>query len=84
MTHLRSVELKERMGYPLCRNKTMGLTTSSAARVLGVSAQTVIEWSAAGLLHPVRSAAGWRYFDPREVEKLATARQKKYATADRQ
>lgn len=61
----------------------MGLTVSAAARVLSVSAQTVVSWSDRGILHAQRSSGGWRYFDPKEVEMLAASLQKKYAAADR-
>ena len=58
---------------------TTGITTSNAARALGVSSRTIIEWTKTGLLHPKRSASGWRYFDPAEVEQLARSRAKKFA-----
>lgn len=63
---------------PIKEVETMGLTTSCAARVLGVSAQTVNAWAAAGILHPVRSAGGWRYYDPREVDRVAKQRQRMF------
>lgn len=52
----------------------MGFTVSAAARVLGVSEQTVVNWSKKGILRAHRSLSGWRYFEPREVERLAARR----------
>lgn len=59
----------------------MGVTTSSAARMLGVSSRTIIDWSEAGILHPVRAASGWRYFNQDELERVAAERRKRFEEA---
>lgn len=61
----------------------MGITISVAARALGVSAQTVSDWSKRGILHPTRTASGIRYWDPREIERVLAERQKKLAAMSR-
>ena len=55
----------------------IGLTTSSAARILGVSTRTVVAWANAGLLSPTRAASGWRYFSQNEIERFANERAQK-------
>lgn len=52
----------------------MGITSGTAARILGISIKTLTAWSDRGLLHPVRAPSGWRYFNQKEVEALANAR----------
>jgi DNA-binding transcriptional MerR regulator len=54
-----------------------GLTTSSVARILGVSTRTIVCWSDAGMLNPTRGASGWRYFSQDEVERFAKERARK-------
>ncbi|MFA5140429.1 MAG: helix-turn-helix domain-containing protein [Elusimicrobiota bacterium] len=58
----------------------MGLTTGAAARVLGVSVDTVVNYSRQGILHAFRSSSGWRYFRQDEVENLAKARARKFGS----
>ena len=58
----------------------MGYTISVAARALGISAQTVSDWSKRGILHPTRTTSGIRYWDPREIERVLAERQERFAT----
>ena len=59
----------------------MGLTSGMAARILGISNKTLTVWCNRGLLHPVRSTTGWRYFDQKEVEELNKTRLAEQAKA---
>lgn len=59
----------------------MGVTTGAAARILGVSTKTILHWSADGFLNPIRTVSGWRLYDPKELEKVARARMKKFSVA---
>ncbi len=54
----------------------MGYTVSVVARILGVSARTVSDWSRRGILKPTRAASGWNYYSPEEVERVRRARAK--------
>jgi DNA-binding transcriptional MerR regulator/quercetin dioxygenase-like cupin family protein len=47
---------------------------SEAARMVGVSAATLRAWESEGLIHPVRSAAGYRRFSIEDVEQLRRVR----------
>ena len=47
---------------------------SEAARMVGVSAATLRAWEREGLIHPVRSAAGYRRFSIEDVEQLRRVR----------
>lgn len=47
---------------------------SEAARLVGVSAATLRAWEREGLIHPVRSAAGYRRFSIEDVEQLRRVR----------
>ena len=49
-------------------------STSDAARVLDVCAQTVRHYEAAGRLPAVRTAGGWRLFLRVDVERLRAER----------
>ena len=50
------------------------LLTGEAARVLKVSPQTVRLWERLGRIAAVKTSAGIRLFDPRDVERLARKR----------
>jgi DNA-binding transcriptional MerR regulator len=47
------------------------LSPSEAARVLGVSVKALRLYEERGLIAPARTAAGWRVYGPRELEKVA-------------
>jgi DNA-binding transcriptional MerR regulator/quercetin dioxygenase-like cupin family protein len=47
---------------------------SEAARMVGVSAATLRAWERQGLIHPVRSAAGYRRFSIEDVDQLRRVR----------
>lgn len=49
------------------------LTVSEAARVLGVAAKTVREWSDAGKLPCQRTAAGFRVYDATEIRAFTNS-----------
>jgi molybdopterin-binding protein len=51
--------------------RDQGLLLGEAARVLGVSADTLRRWERAGKLHTTRDAANRRRVPPREIERLA-------------
>lgn len=53
------------------------LTTSPAARELGVSAQAVIQWEREGKLHAIRTATGIRLFRREDIERLKAEREEK-------
>jgi excisionase family DNA binding protein len=57
-------------------------TTGEAARALGVSVKTLLAWTERGLLHPVRTTAGWRKFSDKDLQRLKRARQKRQAPAE--
>jgi len=48
----------------------MGIIASQAAREIGVSARTLAAWADCGKIKAVRSAGGWRLYDPRDVQRL--------------
>jgi len=48
----------------------MGIIASQAAREIGVSARTLASWADRGKIKAVRSAGGWRLYDPVDVERL--------------
>ncbi len=50
------------------------LLTGEAARVLKVSPQTVRLWERLGRIAAVKTSAGIRLFDPRDVARLARKR----------
>jgi excisionase family DNA binding protein len=45
-------------------------TSGEAARALGISVRTLLAWTDRGLLHPVRTIAGWRKFHADDVQRL--------------
>ncbi len=47
----------------------MFMTIRSAAKAVGVSAQTLREYERAGLLRPERDSAGRRVFTPIDIEQ---------------
>ena len=61
----------------------MGMTSGAAARMLGVSSKTLLLYSNQGLLHPVRSTGGWRYFQQAELEQFAKSRAKRFGKRDK-
>ena len=48
----------------------MGIIASQAARELGLSARTLATWADCGKIKAVRSAGGWRLYDPADVARL--------------
>lgn len=54
------------------------LTTSDAAKILGVSADTVRRWERIGKLPAERTSGGIRLFKREEVEKLEAYRRAKF------
>jgi len=48
--------------------------TGEAARLVRVGEMTIRRWANTGKLHVVRTAAGLRVFDRRELERVAAAR----------
>jgi excisionase family DNA binding protein len=44
--------------------------TSEAARILGVSAQSVRQWERSGRLHATKTAGGVRLFSRTDVEEM--------------
>ena len=51
----------------------LGLTTSEAARHLGVSLSTVRRWSDMGYLHGYRTPGGQRRFPVQELDEFVTS-----------
>jgi excisionase family DNA binding protein len=51
------------------------LTAGEVARNWECSIETVREWADSGRLPAIRTAAGWRLFDRRDVERVALERQ---------
>ena len=51
------------------------LLTSEAARILGVAPQTLRLWEKLGHVKALKTAAGVRLFDPRDIERLARQRE---------
>jgi len=45
-----------------------------AARIVGVSSQTLRLWGSEGLVHPVRSKGGTRYYREQDVQRLRRIR----------
>lgn len=52
----------------------IGFGISEAARMVGVSAATLRAWEREGLIHPMRSASGYRRFSIADVELLRRVR----------
>ena len=57
------------------RNTDPPLLTNEAARILGVTPETVRHWERVGRLAAVKTARGVRLFDRHDVERLALERQ---------
>jgi excisionase family DNA binding protein len=53
------------------------LTTAPAAREIGVSAQTVIQWERDGKLPAIKTATGMRLFRREDIERLKAQREEK-------
>ncbi len=52
------------------------LTITEAARLIGVSAKTIIRWEKAGKVkRSKRDFRGWRVFDGKDLKKLKSFRQ---------
>ena len=49
--------------------------TSEAARRLRVSPQTLRLWERLGQIDAIKTSAGVRLFDPRDIERLASERE---------
>src|SRR5262245_20190274 len=60
--------------YPTTTSDAPFILTSSAARILGVSRDTVRVWERAGRLRALRTADGVRLFTRADVEQLALDR----------
>jgi len=72
------VEMNENPGRPL------GLSTSQAARALGVSLGTVRRWSDMGYLQSYRTPGGQRRFSAEQIEQfLASLEQGGYRVPDK-
>jgi excisionase family DNA binding protein len=54
-------------------HRAIGLTTSQAARHLGVSISSVRRWSDAGHLHGSRTPGGQRRFTVEQLEEFLTS-----------
>ena len=52
-------------------DKSGKLSVGEAAKILGVSPQTVRNWEKAGRISSQRSPGGWRYYDLSEVQRVA-------------
>ena len=57
------------------QNAAALITTSQAARILGVAEVTVRGWERAGRLQAIRTGHGVRLFDVEEIERLAIERE---------
>ena len=55
---------------PENNDKRLGLTTSQAARLLGVSLATVRRWSDAGVLPGYRTPGGQRRFSREQIDEF--------------
>lgn len=51
----------------------LGLTTSQAARHLGVSLSTIRRWSDLGYLHGYRTPGGQRRFSPTQLDAFVAS-----------
>jgi len=51
-------------------SRPLGLSTSQAARALGVSLGTIRRWSDMGSLHAYRTPGGQRRFSAEEIEQF--------------
>ena len=50
------------------------LTVTGAARIIGVTAETVRQYGRKGLLRTLRTDGGWRLFLREDVERFAAER----------
>ncbi|HEX2016955.1 MAG TPA: helix-turn-helix domain-containing protein [Solirubrobacteraceae bacterium] len=55
---------------PPTSSQQLGLTTSQAARELGVSLSTVRRWTDLGYLHSYRTPGGQRRFSREQIESF--------------
>ena len=62
------------------KTRSCPLLTSEAARILKVSPQTLRLWERLGRIDALKTAAGVRIFDPRDVERLAQEREARQAS----
>jgi excisionase family DNA binding protein len=58
------------------RTTPLGLSTSQAARVLGVSLGTIRRWSDMGYLHSYRTPGGQRRFSNEQIEQFVDSLQR--------
>ena len=56
------------------QRQVVPLLTTEAAKILKVSPQTLRLWERLGYIAAVKTSAGIRLFDPRDVERLAQER----------
>lgn len=61
----------------------LGLTTSEAARHLGVSLSTVRRWSDMGYLHGYRTPGGQRRFPVQELDEFVASLEERTAASGR-
>jgi len=55
----------------------IGIIASQAARELEISPRTLAGWADCGKIKAVRSAGGWRLYDPADVARLKRALEKR-------
>lgn len=48
----------------------MGITALQASRMTGLSTKTLALWADAGRIKATRTPAGWRLYDPADVERI--------------
>lgn len=57
-------------------NENSFLTITEAARMVGVSAKTIVRWEKSGKVRrSKRDFRGWRVFDEKDLKKLKTFRE---------
>ncbi len=57
-------------------NDNSFLTITEAARLVGVSAKTIVRWEKSGKVRrSKRDFRGWRVFDEKDLKKLKTFRE---------
>jgi excisionase family DNA binding protein len=57
-------------------NDNSFLTITEAARMVGVSAKTIVRWEKSGKVRrSKRDFRGWRVFDEKDLKKLKTFRE---------
>jgi excisionase family DNA binding protein len=65
------------------QSRQLGLTTSQAARELGVSLSTVRRWSDLGYLGSYRTPGGQRRFSREQIEAFLTSLERNHRPPDR-